>query len=131
MPANPATNSRFKPMGDGAYSEMIATTAMVFYNPADGSVRMHFHGRAFLPVGAKQVPLSATSDVLELELDPGMSRCYGPADGSLLDPVTGADLGKVSNAGVMLLFKIAYDAEHNARAAAVAAKIAAAEVLAV
>ena len=125
MSIDKATNSRFHEIDTDTYSELIATQLQIFYDPSTGSVRVHFNGQPFLTVGSKLMQLDATFDILSVELGSQMTKCYGPAD--VADPVTGADLSKISVAGLMLLLKNAYDMEHNAEAERVAAAIAEAE----
>lgn len=130
MPIDPATNSRFASLGGETYSELIATQVQLFYDPSTGAARTHFNGMPFLKVGEQLIPLSANNDILQVDFSDKMTKCYGPPEGMQFDPVTGFDLTQVSVAGVMLLLKNAYDVEHNAHAAEIAAQIAAAEAAA-
>ena len=130
MPIDPATNSRFTLLDNNTYSELIATQVQLFYDPSTGMARTHFNGMPFLRVGEQLIPLSANDDILAVDFSNKMAKCYGPPEGIQFDPVTGADLAQVSVAGVMLLLKQAYDVEHNAHAAEIAAQVTAAQALA-
>jgi FOG: PKD repeat len=131
MTIDPSTNSRFTDLGGGTYSELIAKQVQLFYDPSTGQARAHFNGMPFLLVGTQLLQLNANNDILEIDFSDKMTTCYADlVDGEVLDPVTGASLKGVSIGGFMTLCKIAYDVEHNARAASIAAQIAAAEALA-
>lgn len=125
----PAENARFVDIGGGTIAEMMSNQVQFFYDPTTGEARAHFNGRSYLPVGSKYIEIGSNTDLLQIQFnDPTL--CYGADDPTLADPVTGADLSKISVAGVMVLIKKAYDKEYNARASAIAAALAAAEQLA-
>lgn len=118
-------NSRFKLLGDGLYSELVATQVQLFYNPGTQVARANFVGRPFIYVGGKYVSVGEGMDVLEMDLDGRMQEI--PAKPGDIDPVTGAALDTISCAGVLGILKRLYDTEHNANAARIRALIAAAE----
>jgi hypothetical protein len=105
-------NARITQLADGVTSEMIAEQVHIFYDPATQTSRTAFQGRASLFVNNAYQPLSGTYDSLLVTGDAIMQRCF--ATGT--DPVTGADLSKISGAGMDLIFKAAYDVLYNERA---------------
>lgn len=115
----PATNARFTDMGGGIISEMMADQVQFFYDPATGSARAIYNGLPYISINNTYHSLNVCFDVLHVDLDTEMTRCYGLEQGStMVDPVTGTDLTKISVAGIMTLIKLAYDSEYNTRAAA-------------
>lgn len=109
-------NARIQPIADGVNAEIIAEQTHLFYDVASGTARVAFQARKYLFVnGAAQSPMG-DYDVLQAQLADIGSRCF-VADGSS-DPITGADLSKISSAGMMIVIKAAYDVLFNERAAA-------------
>lgn len=117
-------NSRFTPLGDGQYSELVATQVQMFYNPGTTSARANFVGKPFIFLGGKYHPIGEGMDILEVNLEGRMTEI--PAKPGDIDPVTGFALDNVSVMGVLGILKRFYDTEHNANAARIAAAIEAA-----
>lgn len=113
---DPSTNARFTDMGGNTVSEMMSADIHFFYNPTSGAARATFLGQPYLNIANNYHALVSTFDTLEVDFTNKMTTCYGEVLGTLTDPVTGADLTKISVAGIMMLFKTAYDQEYNARA---------------
>lgn len=118
-------NSRFKLLGPGILTEMIAHQTQLLYNPSVQSIEALFTGSPFLRVENRYVPVGNEMDILRLDLTPRLAE--RPAKAGDLDPVTGVDLSNVSVAGVMVIMKRAYDNFHNERAAMMAAQLRAIE----
>lgn len=108
-------NARIKPIADGVTSEVIAEQTHLFYDVSSGTAYVSFQARKYLFVN--DVPQAPMGDyeVLQAQLADIGPRCF-VAEGST-DPVTGADLSKVSSAGMMTIIKAAYDVLYNERAA--------------
>ena len=114
-------NSRFKLLGPGILTEMVAHQTQLFYDPSRQSVEVTFNGSAYLQTPNGYVTVGNESDILRVPLtDRLMDKMSKPGD---LDPVTGADLSNISIAGVLIIFKRAYDNFHNERASLRAAMI--------
>lgn len=126
----PAQNARFIDAGGGTIAEMMSNQVQFFYDPTTGQANAIFNGKPYLSLGDKYVALDQNPDILQVDFSTKITHCYGQHVAPLVDPVTGADLTKVSVAGVMMLMKAAYDEEFNQRAAYIAAQLAAAEALA-
>jgi len=127
---DPSTNARFTDMGANTISEMMAPQIQFFYDPTTQQARAIFSGQPYLEIANNYHSLVAVFDALEVDFSNKMGTCYGAPLETLVDPVTGADLTKVSVAGIMMLVKTAYDQEYNARADAVTMKVAAASAAA-
>jgi hypothetical protein len=125
------TNVRFTVIGDGLTTELISNQVQFFYDPTTNEARAIFNSSAYLPVAGSYLAITGTHDVLNVDFTSQFERCYAADSPTpVLDPVTGADLTKVSVIGIMSLIKIAFDKEANAREAARLAGIAAAEAAA-
>lgn len=110
------TNARITPITSGVDSEMIAEQVHLFYNPETGSGSVSFQGRASLYVGGAYHSLAGDWNILQANLADIQARAF--AASGTVDPVTGADLSKVSAAGLVMILKAAYDVLFNERAAA-------------
>jgi len=117
------SNARIRAIADGVSAEMIAEQTHLFYDPKTGSGTIAFQARESLFVNNSYQPLSGTYDVLEVSIEDVALRCFGAG----VDPATGADLSKISGAGMALIIKAAYDILFNERASARAAAAVAAE----
>lgn len=118
-------NSRFKHLGDGLITELVATGVSMFYDPTTQAARVHFQGKPFTRAGGKYHSVGDGNDVLEVDLAPLMATI--PCKPGDVDPVTGAALDQISVTGVLGIFKRFYDTKHNERHQAILAAIAAAE----
>ena len=118
-------NSRFKHLGDGLVTELVATGVSMFYDPTTQAARVHFQGKPFTRAGGKYHSVGDGNDVLEVDLTSIMTEI--PCKPGDIDPVTGVALDNISVAGVLGIFKRFYDTKHNDRHAAILAAIAAAE----
>lgn len=112
------TNARIRSIASGVTAEMIAEQTHLFYDPATGGGYVSFQAREHLIVGADVQAPMGNYDILQAQIPDMLPHCFGVG---LVDPVTGADLSKVSAGGLMLVIKAAYDQLYNARAAAAAA----------
>ncbi len=114
------TNARITTLGTGITAEMIAEQTHLFYDPATGSGSVAFQARPNLFINGAHQPLSGNSyDVLAVDFAAIAPRAFAAV--GTVDPVTGADLSKVSTGGLLLIMKAAYDVLYNERAAALAA----------
>jgi hypothetical protein len=124
---DPTTNARFTLLGNGQYSEMISDQVQLFWDPVTGDGRCIFNALPYLNIGGTYTQLGGVMNNLMVDFIDKIGTCYGEG---LTDPVTGADLGGISVAGISLIVKAAFDKEYNAAAAAQAAAVAAAEAAA-
>lgn len=111
---DPATNARFSPMGDGTYSENIASSVQLTYNPETGAAGAVFYSEPYVKIGGVFRALGNCTDLLTVDFASNMTKLYGEG---LTDPVTGASLAGISVAGMSLLLKSGMDVEFNAREA--------------
>ena len=112
-----APNARIRTIAEGITAEMIAEQTHLLYDPSTGSGVVSFQARESLFVNNAYQPLNGDYDVLQVTIADIAPRCFGVGT----DPVTGADLSKVSTAGLALVIKAAYDTLYNERAAVMAA----------
>jgi hypothetical protein len=118
--SDPQTNARFVDMG-GMLTEMMAHQTQLFYDPTTQQVRAIFNGYPYV-LGTDGVyrKVGEENDILHVELTPYLS--LRPAQGTLMDPITGKDLSEVSVLGTVLIIKAAYDLFFNQRASQLAAE---------
>jgi hypothetical protein len=124
------TNARIRTIATGVTAEMIAEQTHLFYDPSTGGGYVSFQAREHLTVGANVQSPMGDYNILQVQLADIAPTCFGAG---LVDPVTGADLSRVSAAGQALLMKGTYDQLYNAKAAAdaqAAADLAAAQAAA-
>ena len=114
-------NSRFKLLGPGILTEVIAHQTQLMYDPSAQRIEALFTGSPYLKVEERYVPIGNEMDLLRVDLTPRMME--RPAKPGDLDPVTGVDLSNVSIVGVSIILKRAYDNFHNERASLHAAMI--------
>lgn len=112
--ADKPNNSRFVDMGGGYIAEFIADQEQLFYNPTTQKARVIFNGAPYILMGDQYQRIGTTTDRLEQDLSNLMQMCLVPQ--GYLDPVTGADLSKISLMGILVYNKVAYDFFHNVRA---------------
>lgn len=107
------TNSRFKLLGQGIMTEMIAHQTQLIYEPSTQKIEALFAGSPYLKIEDKYVPVGNEVDLLKVDLTSRMMEVPGRTGDR--DPVTGVDLSNVSVAGIAVLLKRAYDNFHNER----------------
>lgn len=110
------TNARIRTIAPGITAEMVAEQTHMFYEPHTGGGYISFQARESLFVDDAYQPLSGDYDFLRVEIADIAARCFGEG----VDPVTGADLSKISGAGMSSIIKRAYDQLFNERAARIA-----------
>lgn len=115
MPTDNTSNARIVSLGNGITQEMIAEQTHLTYDPATGMGGVSFQARPSLYINKVYTPLKGDYDVLTVDLVGIIARTFGQG---YTDPVTGADLSRISGAGVMVILKAAYDKLYNERAAA-------------
>lgn len=108
-------NSRFQTLPNGITTETIATVVHIDYDPTSQTATVIFSGRHFMQADGQYLRVGDALDNLGVPLSDRMMEMVGK-DGDA-DPVTQADLSKISLAGVMTLVKRFYDTAHNERAA--------------
>ena len=113
MPVDSTPNARITSLGNGLTQEMIAEQTHLKYNPGTGSGTVSFQARPSLYINNQYTPLKGGYDVLTVDVDDIVARCFGQG---LKDPVTGADLSRISGAGMTVIIKAAYDILFNERA---------------
>lgn len=109
---DPATNSRFTDLGANTVSEMLSPMTQLVWNPITGETAVSFQNAPYLYVANTYHQLNSNPSALYVDLAPKIATCYAPAN--TMDPITGADLSKISVAGIMMVIKAAYDQEYNA-----------------
>jgi len=109
------TNARFIALGNGLVGEMLTHQIQLFYDPTTEEVRAIFNGYVYLFTGDQFRRVGDENDILHVELKDLMGLTPVPPN-TLKDPVTGADLSKISVAGVVMIIKAAYDYFFNQRA---------------
>lgn len=115
-------NSRFRDIGNGVVVEMISNQTQIFYDPTTQAARAIFNGQSYMLVNGKYIQVGTENDILHVDFgDKLADRPSKPGD---IDPITGADLSQISILGVMIIVKRAYDNYHNARAVAIAQRLA-------
>lgn len=107
------TNSRFKLLGQGIMTEMIAHQTQLIYEPSTQKIEALFVGSPYLKIDDKYVPVGNEVDTLKVDLTSRMIEVPGKIGDR--DPVTGVDLSNVSVAGIAVLLKRSYDNYHNER----------------
>lgn len=122
----PPPQARFTDLGQSMQSELISNHVQLFYDVVTGQASAVFNGNQYLSIAGKYMLLADTADMLPVDFSSQMTRCYAEGSTPVTDPETGADLTKISVAGLMTLIKMAYDIEVNARETARLAAVAAA-----
>jgi hypothetical protein len=104
-------NTRIRTDALGNRVERIATETHIFYSPLDKSANIVFQGEEHLtsPDGETVVSKLEGRQALAVSLSAIAAKTYDAGT----DPVTGADLSKVSPAGIAQIIRAVYDAEHN------------------
>lgn len=102
-------NARITDLGNGITSEKIAEQVHLFYNPADQSSSVAYQYRPSLYVNGAFTGAAGDWQVLQDDIASIATRCFGTG----ADPVTGADLSKISTAGLALIIKAAFDVRFN------------------
>lgn len=121
----PPPQARFTDLGNGTLVELMSNQVQFFYDPTTQASRAIFNGMPYQDIGGKYFGMAATADILEVDFTSQMTRQYAnEVPIPIKDPVTGVDLADVSVAGVMVLIKVAYDVEINARETRRLAKLA-------
>lgn len=105
---------RITTVAAGITRELIAEQTHAFYDPATKNVSMSFQHRLNLYVNNVHAGPAGDWDVLTLDLAAVATRCFSTAT----DPVTGADLSKISAAGVLQILKDTFPVAYDEAAAA-------------
>lgn len=92
--------------------ELWSVGVQINYDPTERKARVLFQAQGMTIVNGVPIVLPSVSDSLETDLGSQATRCFGYG----LDPVTGADLSKVSIAGLDRIISCAFDTLHNERA---------------
>lgn len=100
---------RITTLATGITREMIAEQTHAFYDPATKGVSLAFQYRANLYVNNVHAGPAGDWGVLQLDLANVATRCFSAAT----DPVTGADLSKISAAGVLQILKDTFPASYD------------------
>jgi hypothetical protein len=109
------TNARIRTIAAGITGEMIAEQTHLFYDAATGTGSVSFQSRENLYINGAHQPLSGDFNILQADLATIATRQFVAA--GVTDPVTGADLSKVSAAGLVAYLKAVFDVLYNERAA--------------
>lgn len=104
--------ARFTDLGAGMTSEMIGTNIQITYDPATQAASVNFTGKPYVQINGVYHSIGSNSQSVGANLSDKLAATYG----SGTDPVTGADLSKVSIAGLMVIIKAAYNEFCNERA---------------
>lgn len=92
--------------------ELWAVGVQINYDPTVRKARVLFQAQAVTIVNGVAITLPNVTDSLEADLADSAMRCFGYG----VDPVTGADLSKISIAGLDKIISCAFDTMHNERA---------------
>lgn len=109
------TNARISTIATGITREIVAEQTHLFYDPATKLGYVAFQHRPSLYVNGEFNGPAGEFDVLQLHLADVATRCYSTS----IDPVTGADLSKISAAGIAQILKDVFDIAYNEQSAAV------------
>ncbi|MGE7139659.1 hypothetical protein ACQKIE_18690 [Luteibacter sp. NPDC031894] len=105
---------RIEEVAPGITSEVIALQTTMLYDPNTGDAQIIFAGTPCLFNGSTYVGPGGGAYPISLTLSAIAQECFGEG----LDPITGADLSKVSVLGAVSLIKAAfaksYDAAYDA-----------------
>lgn len=108
------SNSRIREITPGVMVERVAADIHISYNTLTQGANITFQGEEFLlDAAAKPVAALAGREALHTSLGAIAGRTFDVG----IDPVTGADLSRISVAGIGNLIRAVYDQLHNARAA--------------
>ena len=108
------TNARITTIATGITREIVAEQTHLFYDPATQLGYVAFQHRPSLYVNGTFNGPAGDFGVLQLQLADVATRCYSTS----VDPVTGADLSKISNAGIAQILKDVFDIAYNEQVAA-------------
>lgn len=107
-------DARIKDLAPSVVSEQIAEGLNFHYDVISGNASFTFFSRPYVFINGSPLALAGTlTDNLDTDANSMITRCFAAG---VLDPVTQADLGKISVAGVMLIIKSAFDTLYNERA---------------
>lgn len=108
-------NARLTDVAPTVVKEQIAEVVSFNYNALTQGATLSFQSRAYMYVNAVPQAMAETNpNYLQAPVDQAMQvECFGIG---LRDPVTGADLSKISTAGMALIIKNAFDILYNRRA---------------
>jgi len=99
-------NPRIETIAPGVTLEVVSLTTTMVYDPASKGVQITFGGRPCIFVGDEYKGPGGDQAPLLTSLEAIATRCFG----SGADPVTQADLSKISAAGAVLIIKSAFAA---------------------
>lgn len=122
---DPATNSRYTLLPNGAYTELVAVETQIFYDPVTMDVRAFFNGVPFINLG-DYMQFGVERDHLEADFTNRMTERFFEG----VNPLTGNDLSSITLLDFLAYTKCVYDTLHNERADARAQAIADAEAAA-
>lgn len=105
-------NSRKFMYKDVVPVELWAVGVQINYDPTARKARVFFQAQGMTLVNGVPIVLPNVTDQIESDLGGMATTCFGYG----LDPVTGADLSKVSVAGLDRIISCAFDTLHNKRA---------------
>lgn len=108
------TNARISTVATGITREIVAEQTHLFYEPATKLGYVSFQHRPSLYINGAFDGPAGDFGVLQLQLADVATRCYSTS----VDPVTGADLSKISAAGITQILKDVFDIAYNEQAAA-------------
>jgi hypothetical protein len=104
------TNARFEPITGETKFEVLAPETLAHYDPTNETGTVVFNAAKYLTVdGEYRTDIApARCGSVHRTFDQIIPRLF--AEGTeLVDPVSGADLSKVSGAGIILYLKAAFD----------------------
>jgi hypothetical protein len=105
--------SRFKPISGAVEFEALAPRIETIWDPVTEDGYVNFTVVNYMKVdGAYDLSVPPYGEqAIRANFADLMPRQFAPA--GLVDPVTGADLSMISGAGMVLLFKAAFDVLYN------------------
>lgn len=100
-------NKRFRELGNGVVAEMVAPEIRMKWDPVSGNIQLIYECQEYIYIDGAYVDVQGRRDTLWVDGMEVLPRLFAqPED---LDPVTGAPLEHISGAGVVNMFKLAFD----------------------
>lgn len=109
------SNARLTQVENGVVIKTLAPNVYLTYNPNGTPGVATFSCVDYMQVGNTYVQVGNDPKAVTIELPESLNICFGAVKDTMVDPVTGADLRKVSVAGILTIFQSAFDTAYNTR----------------
>lgn len=110
------SNARYTTLDNGATLVTLAPMIQLTYQPGGNPGIASFNCVEYMATGNTFFQAQSNPRAVIVELEDALETCYGSQNAVLTDPVTGADLTKVSVAGLLSIFQSGFDTECNVQA---------------